>query len=611
MRELLLSVSPHLLGAFDLSIAATFPQRAIADAIRAQIQNLAADGTMERILALHPGLEGSVPAVASAASISYLPHFAALAIVTAAAMALYAFHQRRERLQALALARSSNVAKEQFLATVSHEIRTPMNAVLGYLDLLEDTQLTSEQKHLAADISRATTSLLTLISNILDFSRIRSGHFELARRPVDLVSLMQDVASSTVLMAEAKDLELAVCIDPSAPRTLLGDEGRLRQVLLNLCANAVKFTSAGYVRIDAHYRDGHLILAVRDTGAGIPSNKLDRVFEPFVQVDSTDTRPHEGVGLGLAIVRDLVRLMHGVISVESTDRIGSQFTIRIPLAAESPEGWITPSRLGQSTSAVLLLRESANASILRDYLRFAGVETHEFREESDASAWLRKNGPTSAQALLLFADPRLLSMPELFARDVRTMGWNRGKRLILAGPISALRLLTQRSREPFHGALEWPISVAALLHMLLPAETTIVAEPPPAPLPGGLTLVVDDNPINRKIAGALLRKLGCRVDVAADGQTAVEMCRHAHYQLILMDCQMPVMDGYATANLIRRQLAPRATTRIIGVSASTEDETRARCIEAGMDGYLPKPLTVASLRRLLDGLAASDAKASL
>jgi len=604
-----LQTIPHSLESLNLAIAASFTNRRMAETLREQIGGMARDGSLARQAAQYAGIERSIPEGLYVSPTSpYLPILLALLLSCTAAAFFYAARQRRARLHAVAAAGHAARAKEQFLATVSHEIRTPMNAVLGYLDLLEDTPLTTEQKHLAGDISRGTSSLLTLITNILDFSRIRSGTLELARDRVDLVPLLQDVASSTVLIAEAKDLELAVYLDPTAPRWFLGDAGRLRQILLNLTANAVKFTTAGCVKLDAGYKNGNLVFVIRDTGAGIPNNKFQEIFEPFAQVDSTDTRRHGGVGLGLAIVRDLVRMMHGVIDLDSRVGIGSQFTVRLPLLPDSPDGWIGRDSAGRGFLAVLLVRESANAAILREYLQFSGVETHVFRDENEVTAWLRKNGPSSQKELLLFADPRLLAIPELFARDVRTMGWHGAKRLYLVGPISVLRLLTHRSREPFQGTFEWPVSVTGLLQILLPAAPAAKESAPQPPVRSGPVLVVDDNPINRKVAGSLLRKLGCQVDVADDGQTAVEMCRRTEYSLVLMDCQMPVMDGYAAANLIRSHPSPAAKPRIIGVSASTEPETRTRCLESGMDGYLPKPLTAAVLRTLFDPIEEPNSK---
>ncbi len=596
---------PQPLGGMQLAIAAPFSNARLADDFRAELRRMQQDGALFRIAVLFPGVEASIPTPYAPPPPSWLPALVVLLLLTVVgSLWLLAAERRRKRL-ALASAEGAARAKEEFLATVSHEIRTPMNAVLGYLDLLEDTPLNSEQKHLAGDISRATTSLLTLLSDILDFSRIHSGNLTLAEDRFDLVSLLRDVASSTVLLAEAKDLELAIYIDPQSPRYLRGDAGRIRQILLNLSANAVKFTTAGCVKLDAGYRGGALLLVVRDTGAGIPATQLDAIFEPFAQVDSTDTRRYGGLGLGLAIVRDLVRLMRGTIEVDSHLGIGSQFTVRLPMQAESAESWLPPSPVSSNLCAVLLLRESANTSILREYLRAAGAEVHEFRDEEDATGWLRSNGPTATKSLLVFADPRLLVVPELFAHDVRTMGWNNGKRLFLAGPIPVLRFLTHRAREPFHGSIEWPVSVDALLQVLSPAEPLqSVATPQPAL--SGRVLVVDDNPINRKVASALLRKLGCEVDVADDGHAAADMCARTRYSVVLMDCQMPLMDGYAAANMIRSRETPSFRTRIIGVSASTEPETRTRCLEAGMDGYLPKPLTALTLRRLIEEIQEPD-----
>ncbi|MBS1825096.1 MAG: transporter substrate-binding domain-containing protein [Acidobacteria bacterium] len=593
MREL-----PHNLGGLDLAIATSPANAKIADELRRRLGEMLRDGTLARIADGYPGVAGSVPRPVDFGGSSPYWLWVAVASVGMALLAGWCVYAERQRgRKILEGAERAGQAKDEFLATVSHEIRTPMNAVLGYLDLLEDTPLSAEQKSLAGDINRATASLLTLLSNILDFAKIRSADVTLRKDRVDIVALLQDVASSTVLMAEAKDIEFAVYVDPAAPRYLVGDGSRLRQLLLNLAANAVKFTSAGYVKLDAGYRDDLLTLVVRDTGVGIPLEKQQSIFEPFSQVDSSNTRRHGGVGLGLAIVRGVVRLMNGTVEVDSRVGIGSKFTLRLPLAVESETGWLAEAAVTSNPCAMLLVRESANVAILREYLRAAGVETHEFREEGEALGWVVKSRGNGERGLLVFADPRLLAAPELFAEGVREAGWQ-APRLFLVGPISSLRLLGQRAKEPFHGLLEWPVSVAALLEILAPKKVSEMGRTVEAVAGGGQVLVVDDNPINRKVASALLRKLGCDVELAEDGQIAAEMCQRTRYRLILMDCQMPVMDGYASANLIRSQEPAAVRARIIGVSASTEPEIVSRCLAAGMDGYVPKPITLQTLKGL-------------
>jgi len=580
----------------SLAIGSQPAQAKLADRLRARIGEMGLDGSLgkfSRKFDQSPLLSNVFEVRSPWSPLSMGLALGSLMLAGGLGWAL--FHLRASRLEAERAA----LAKEQFLAMMSHEIRTPMNAALGYMDLLLETRLEPEQRSFVEDIGRATSSLLSVLSGIMEYAKLRSEAPATPTIPFDVPRLIDEVVSTIALTAESKGLDLLIDVRPEVPTELLGDAPRLRQVLTNLLANSIKFTEAGYVRLHVKFTST-LEITVSDSGIGIPPEKQKEIFEPFAQVDTSDSRSHGGVGLGLAIVRALVVGMGGTLTLESRVGFGSQFHISLPfLGTGSATGWLEAAAGNGGRGQLAIVGDStADSNLLTEYFRYLGWEIWTFPDAATAQSRAPNLKPGWWLATEAAAAPDAAALAQWASARGAT-------RTLLLSSASALRLVPESTRSAFSSVCTWPVTPATLRRLLQHEET-------PAPISPGAAffpiLVVDDNPINRKVAGALLARLGCTVEFAENGRIALEKCRDTRFGLVLMDCQMPVMDGYESTQRIRAIATDHVP--IYGVSASTDMETYRRCLEAGMDGFSPKPISLQNLRVLLRAVAPRSAPAS-
>ncbi len=601
----------------DLGIGSTMEAAAVADRLREEIDVMIEDGVMSRLMKnwrfyysgeselIYRGQRLQASSRLSGGLIGFL--------IALSILLLFSFiRMRRARREALA----ASLAKSQFLANMSHEIRTPMNGIIGFASLLAETPLDRDQLEYAETIRLSGEALLTIINDILDFSKIEAGKLSLESAPCNVHQVAVQTCELIGPKLSGTFVELVLDWSPDVPADLIGDSARIRQVLLNLVSNAAKFTPSGQIVIRAHKpTPSQLRIDVRDTGIGIPLEKQPLLFGEFVQADASTSRKYGGTGLGLAISRRLVEAMGGTVGFTSHPGAGSTFWFTLPVPSTAIAVIDPEPKVDIAPMRVLVVDDlPLNRELLEAQLERWKAGHESAASAADALTRLRRavrigkpfdvvlidyfmpevNGEQLARTIL--ADEELRSTP-LVMLSSKAGDREEVKRFLELGFFDVLSKPVMRPGHQLLDSLRRAVNRSPKTAKVAIAPPFVKAPPLRCDPVFCHVLLAEDNPINQRLETVLLQKAGCRVDLAADGREALEKALAFNYDLIFMDCQMPEMDGFESAAGIR---ASRPNPPIVALTANAMAGDRERCLAAGMDDYISKPIKASELKRVLD-----------